>query len=113
MYEYKIKELVKVVDGDTIEVVIDLGFSIYINYTIRLLGINAAETRTKNLIEKSQGLLAKTWLTKELVGKSLTIKTIKNDKKDKFGRLLAEVFVEGNEISVNQKMLNENIVNTY
>ena len=59
MYEYKVKEVVKVVDGDTIDVGIDLGFDLFKKERVRLAGIDTPESRTKDLAEKEMGLEAK------------------------------------------------------
>ena len=66
MYQYKIKKINEVVDGDTVDVEIHLGFGITLSHRVRLKDIDAAETRTKDLKEKAEGLLAKEWLEKEL-----------------------------------------------
>ena len=92
MYEYKC-ELIKVVDGDTIDVLIDVGFSTFRKERVRLYGINAPESRTRDLKEKEKGLAAKDRL-KEILkefGKKFIIKT-EIDKKGKFGRILGQIF---------------------
>ena len=66
MYQYKIKKIHRIIDGDTIDVEIDLGFGITLSQRVRLKDIDAAETRTKDLKEKAEGLMAKEWLEKEL-----------------------------------------------
>ena len=66
MYEYKIKEVVKVVDGDTVDIVIDLGFDLTKKERVRLAGIDAPESRTKDLEEKELGLDAKEFLIRRL-----------------------------------------------
>jgi len=86
MYDY-MAELVKVVDGDTIDCDIDLGFGVWLkNQRVRLYGINAPETRTKDLVEKEAGMLAKVRLTALLPDRFLL--TSVKDKKGKFGRIL-------------------------
>ena len=59
MYQYKIKKINRVIDGDTVDVVIDVGFYISLTQRVRLKDIDAAETRTKDLVEKAEGLMAK------------------------------------------------------
>ena len=88
MYEYKAK-LIKVVDGDTVDALIDCGFSTFKKERIRLYGIDAPESRTRNKAEKKRGLAAKARL-KELIkeGKNEFIVETKIDKKGKYGRLL-------------------------
>ena len=91
MFEYNFK-LVKVVDGDTIDVDIDLGFGVWLrNQRIRMMGIDTPESRTRDLEEKKFGLLAKDKL-QTLLANGKVIKTFK-DAKGKFGRILADVIV--------------------
>ena len=91
MFEYNYK-LVKVVDGDTIDVDIDLGFGVWLqNQRIRMMGIDTPESRTRDLEEKKFGLLAKDKL-QTLLANGKVIKTFK-DAKGKFGRILADVIV--------------------
>ena len=68
MYEYRVKKVIAIVDGDTIDVDIDLGFGITISHRVRLKGIDAAETRTTDAEEKSKGLAAKEWVKKDKDG---------------------------------------------
>ena len=78
MYEYKCK-IRKVVDGDTVDVDIDLGFGVWLRkQRVRLVGIDTPESRTKDLEEKNYGLAAKEFLTKWVTSGGLTIKTIKD-----------------------------------
>jgi len=92
MYEYKAK-LIRVVDGDTVDAMIDCGFSMFRKDRIRLLGIDAPESRTRDLEEKKLGLAAKARL-KELIKEGENEFLIKTsvDKKGKYGRLLGELF---------------------
>tara|TARA_B100000686_G_C16643311_1_gene891377 strand:- start:229 stop:666 length:438 start_codon:yes stop_codon:yes gene_type:complete len=94
MYEYNCK-IVKVVDGDTVDVDIDVGFGIWIhNERVRLYGIDTPESRTRDLEEKKYGLAAKEFVLKYLpVGSHQTLVTIQ-DKSGKFGRLLGKFIVE-------------------
>jgi len=93
MYEYKAK-LIKVVDGDTVDAMIDCGFSVFRKERIRLKGINAPESRTRDKEEKKRGLAAKARL-KELIkeGKNEFMVKTSIDKKGKYGRLLGELFL--------------------
>ena len=111
MYQYKIKKINKVVDGDTIDVDIDLGFGLTLKQRVRLKGINAAETRTLNLEEKEKGLEAKEWIKKELSREGEWI--IETVKEDKYGRILGTIHMNGDSISINQKMLDEGIARPY
>ena len=95
MYEYRCKVL-RIVDGDTVDVDIDLGFGIWMHRErIRILGIDTPESRTKDLEEKAFGLAAKQYV-KDLmpIGSQQIIKTEK-DKTGKFGRVLGDFIIEG------------------
>lgn len=98
MYQYGIKEVVKVVDGDTVDVVVDLGFDISRKERIRLNGIDAPESITKDPKEKKYGLQTKQFVKKWFSeNKNILVKTYKEEK---YGRILGDFFVEG------QKSLN-------
>jgi micrococcal nuclease len=103
-YEYH-ATVDRVIDGDTIEVSIDLGFDIkLIKQSVRMYGINAPESRTKDLDEKVLGLAAKARLQELVEGKEVIIKT-HLDKTGKFGRLLGEIFIH--DLNINQTLLTE------
>ena len=108
MYEYFVKEVKNVVDGDTIDVVIDLGFDILFASRVRLAGIDTPESRTTNKAEKALGIEAKEYLKKHLKdAKSVVIRTEKIDSSEKYGRILGWVYVNGESESVNNKMIND------
>jgi micrococcal nuclease len=97
-----------VVDGDTIDVLIDLGFDILFQSRVRLAGIDTPESRTKDLAEKTLGLESKEYLKKYLKdAKSVVIKTEKMDSSEKYGRILGWVYVNGDTESINDKMIND------
>ena len=100
-FSYRVNKVTKVVDGDTIDVVIDLGFDIMYKSRVRLFGIDTPESRTRDKVEKKYGLLAKQFLKDHLKGK-IVIKTHKDNETGKFGRILGEIFVDG--ISINELM---------
>ena len=105
-YIYRIKSVLKVVDGDTIDASIDLGFDISLEKRIRLAGIDAPESRTTNLKEKAFGLESKEWLKKALEGaKDIIIKTEKPDSTEKYGRIIGHLFINGQETSLNNQMI--------
>ena len=85
-YYYDV-EILRVVDGDTVDVRIDLGFDVWHKCRIRLMGINAPESRTRDKEEKARGLAAKEWLSKEFYDAVDPIE-IKSHGKGKFGRVL-------------------------
>ena len=108
MFEYYVKKVTKVVDGDTIDVDIDLGFDISFSSRVRLAGIDTPESRTTNKMEKALGLEAKAYLKHEIeAAKSITIKTEKMDSSEKYGRILGWVFLDGAAISLNEKMISD------
>ena len=115
MYVYKIKRLNSVVDGDTIDCDIDLGFDISINQRIRLAGIDTPESRTKDLNEKKLGLESKDFLKNKLseCKGNLVIKTEKIDSTEKYGRILGWLYEDGKEISFNQMMIDEGYAWSY
>ena len=108
MYEYYVRKVEGVVDGDTIDVLIDLGFDILFASRVRLAGIDTPESRTKDLAEKALGLESKEYLKKHLKdAKSVVIKTEKMDSSEKYGRILGWVYVNGDTESLNDKMIND------
>ncbi len=108
MYEYYVRKVENVVDGDTIDVLIDLGFDILFASRVRLAGIDTPESRTKDLAEKALGLEAKEYLKKALKdAKSVVIKTEKMNSSEKYGRILGWVYVDGNTVSLNDMMIND------
>jgi micrococcal nuclease len=108
MYEYRTK-VVRVVDGDTVDVDIDLGFGVWLRKErVRLYGVDTPESRTRDKEEKKYGLAAKDFLVEKL-GDSPILKTTK-DGKGKFGRILGEFLVddgEGRTRSVNDWLISE------
>jgi micrococcal nuclease len=108
MYEYHVKNLSKVVDGDTIDVDIDLGFDISFSSRVRLAGIDTPESRTADKMEKALGLESKEYLKYKLKdAKSIVIKTEKMDSSEKYGRILGWIFIDGQEVSINQQMIDD------
>ena len=105
-FSYRVNKVIKVVDGDTIDVMLDLGFDIMYKSRVRLFGIDTPESRTSDKTEKKYGLMSKKFLQDELKSASkLSIKTYKGEETGKFGRILGDVFVDGK--SVNMKMVKE------
>jgi micrococcal nuclease len=108
MYEYYVRKVENVVDGDTIDVLIDLGFDILFQSRVRLAGIDTPESRTKDLKEKALGLESKEYLKKHLKdAKSVVIKTEKINSSEKYGRILGWVYINGDTESLNDKMIND------
>jgi micrococcal nuclease len=108
MYEYFVKGVTGIIDGDTIDVVIDLGFDIMFASRVRLAGIDTPESRTKDKEEKILGLESKEYLKKILKdAKSVIIKTEKMNSSEKYGRILGWIYVDGDTESLNDKMIND------
>ena len=108
LYEYKIKEIVKIYDGDTIRVIVDLGFHTTKQETFRLALINTPEVRGE---ERPEGLVSRDWLREKLneameAGTEIIVKTEK-DSKGKYGRYIAELFIEG--VSINKQLVAEGL----
>ena len=106
MYEYKCK-LVRVVDGDTIDVDVDLGFGVWMQkQRIRMYGIDTPESRTSDDVEKVYGNAAKDFLVKWTNSGNLTLKTFK-DGKGKYGRILGEIWYgdENGSHNINQLLI--------
>jgi micrococcal nuclease len=106
MYEYRVKKVLKIVDGDTIDVDIDLGFDISFTSRVRLAGIDTPESRTTDKEEKVLGLEVKDRL-KTLISSANTvvIRTEKPDSSEKYGRILGWLFLDGAEKSVNEALI--------
>jgi len=104
-YIYRIKSVLKVVDGDTIDAAIDLGFDISLTKRIRLAGVDTPESRTTDVKEKALGLEVKEWLKKKLEGQTdIIVKTELPDSTEKYGRILGHLFIGDKEVSaVNRK----------
>ena len=108
MFEYRVKQVTKIVDGDTIDVDIDLGFSISYSQRLRLAGIDTPESRTTDKFEKSLGLESKEYLKSKLKdAKDIVVKTEKPDSSEKYGRILGWVYLDGNTKSVNEQMIED------
>jgi micrococcal nuclease len=108
MYEYYVRKVENIVDGDTIDVLIDLGFDILFQSRVRLAGIDTPESRTKDLKEKALGLESKEYLKKQLKdAKSVVIKTEKMNSTEKFGRILGWLYINGDTVSINDHMIND------
>tara|TARA_R100000808_G_scaffold16145_1_gene36625 strand:- start:1211 stop:1648 length:438 start_codon:yes stop_codon:yes gene_type:complete len=113
MYEYKVK-ITRVVDGDTVDAEVDLGFDTFIKDRIRLMGLDTPESRTRNKKEKALGLAAKAYL-KELLRKNkgdIILRTSKEGK-GKFGRILGTLLIYDGMTSVNQMLIDEGHARDY
>ena len=111
-YNFRVTEINRVVDGDTIDVTIDLGFDLYKKERVRVAGVDTPEKRTRNLEEKALGLDATQWLKDKLEGAidgddELTIRTELKGGVGKYGRLLGWLYVGDEQVSLNEQMITE------
>lgn len=114
MYEYSIKKINKVVDGDTIDVDIDLGFDISFSSRVRLAGIDTPESRTSDKFEKVLGLEAKEYLKHKIAeAKHILIKTEKMDSSEKYGRILGWLYINDETKSINEQMIEDGYAWSY
>jgi micrococcal nuclease len=114
MYEYRVKEVLKVVDGDTIDVIIDLGFDVSFTSRVRLAGIDTPESRTTDAREKILGLEVKDYLKKALDGATdIVIRTEKADSSEKYGRILGWLFINRQTDSLNTELVNKGYAWSY
>jgi micrococcal nuclease len=109
-YTYK-GEVVYVVDGDTIDVVIDLGFRVSIQQRVRLLGVNAPELHSSSMEERVDAIRAREWVFNHLQDKEVVLISHKPISVDKYGRYLAQVWI--GDLNVNAELLKLNLVKEY
>lgn len=106
MYTYRVRKVHKVVDGDTIDVDIDLGFNVSYYQRVRLAGIDTPESRTTDKAEKELGLEVKKKLGEYLANATdVVIRTEKPDSTEKYGRILGWLYIDGAEKSVNEALI--------
>ena len=111
-YNFRVTEIVKVVDGDTIDVIIDLGFDLYKKERVRVAGVDTPEKRTRDLEEKELGIDATNWLTEQLDSAidgedDLVIRTEIDGGFGKYGRLLGWLYIGEDTESINERMIRE------
>ena len=111
-YNFRVTKINRVVDGDTIDVTIDLGFDLYKKERVRVAGVDTPEKRTRDLEEKALGIDATNWLKQKLEDTidgeyELTIRTELKGGVGKYGRLLGWLYVGDEEVSLNEDMIEE------
>ena len=111
-YNFRVIEVTKVLDGDTIDVLIDLGFDLYKKERVRIAGVDTPEKRTRDLEEKALGIDATNWLKDKLEGAidgddMLTIRTELVGGVGKYGPLLGWLYIGDAEVSLNEAMIEE------
>ena len=118
-YNFRVVSIDKVLDGDTIDVTIDLGFDLYKKERVRVAGDDTPEKRTRNLEEKELGIDATNWLKKKLEdtingdGDELTVRTELHGGVGKYGRFLGWLYINEDEISLNEQMITEGYAHAY
>ena len=117
-YNFRVVSIDKVLDGDTIDVTIDLGFDLYKKERVRVAGVDTPEKRTRDLEEKALGLDATYWLKKKLEDTisgedELTIRTELVGGMGKYGRLLGWLYIGDDDLSLNEKMIEEGYAWSY
>ena len=110
MYEYRC-EITRVVDGDTVDAIIDLGFDVSYKSRVRLYGIDTPESRTRDLDEKARGKLAGKFLADAILHADKLVIQTKLDKKGKFGRVLGVIVADG--VDLNQAMIDNYLAVAY
>ena len=112
-YNFRVTEINRVLDGDTIDVTIDLGFDLFKKERVRIAGVDTPEKRTRDLEEKALGIDATNWLKKKLEdtiagdGDELSIRTELVGGMGKYGRLLGWLYVGEDTVSLNEQMITE------
>ena len=111
-YNFRVISIDKVLDGDTIDVTIDLGFDLYKKERVRVAGVDTPEKRTRNLEEKELGIHATNWLKEKLDGAisgddDLVIRTELVGGVGKYGRLLGWLYIGDSALSLNEQMIEE------
>ena len=117
-YNFRVIKIDKVLDGDTIDVTIDLGFDLYKKERVRVAGVDTPEKRTRNLEEKALGIDATNWLKKELEDvlagdDELIVRTELHGGVGKYGRLLGWLYVGDEQVSLNEQMITQGYAHAY
>ena len=117
-YNFRVIKVDKVLDGDTIDVTIDLGFDLYKKERVRVAGVDTPEKRTRNLEEKALGIDATNWLKKELKDvldgdDELIVRTELHGGVGKYGRLLGWLYVGDEAVSLNEQMITQGYAHAY
>ena len=117
-YNFRVTAITKVLDGDTIDVIIDLGFDLAKSERVRIAGVDTPEKRTRNLEEKALGIDATEWLKDKLEGAidgddDLIIRTELVGGVGKYGRLLGWLYIGDDLVSLNEQMITEGYAHAY
>ena len=117
-YNFRVVKINRVVDGDTIDVTIDLGFDLFKKERVRVAGVDTPEKRTRNLEEKALGIEATNWMKEKLEGAiagedELSVRTELVGGQGKYGRLLGWLYIGDESLSLNEQMIEEGYAHAY
>ena len=117
-YNFRVTEITRVLDGDTIDVTIDLGFDLFKKERVRVAGVDTPEKRTRDLEEKALGIDATNWLKDKLTetikgDEELSIRTELVGGVGKYGRLLGWLYINEDTVSLNEQMITEGYAHAY
>jgi len=117
-YNFRVVEVVKIIDGDTADFILDLGFDLYKKERVRIAGVDTPEKRTKNLEEKALGIDATNWLKEKLESTiagddELSVRTELVGGVGKYGRLLGWLYIGDESVSLNEQMITEGYAHAY
>lgn len=113
MYEYN-ASLKRVIDGDTVDMNIDLGFDVWVVKRVRLHHVDTPEKRTRDLLEKHFGYIASDFVVSKLLGaEKMVIKTSIDGPTDKYGRVLGEIWVNDDTTSINDQLIEKHYAVKY
>jgi micrococcal nuclease len=117
-YNFRVVEVNRVLDGDTLDITIDLGFDLYKKERVRVAGVDTPEKRTKNLEEKALGIDATNWLKEKLESTiagddELSVRTELVGGVGKYGRLLGWLYIGDESVSLNEQMIAEGLAWAY
>jgi micrococcal nuclease len=117
-YNFRVVEVNRVLDGDTLDITIDLGFDLYKKERVRVAGVDTPEKRTRNLEEKALGIDATNWLKEKLEGTlagddELSVRTELVGGTGKYGRLLGWLYIGDESVSLNEQMIAEGYAHAY
>lgn len=112
IFAYQVKSIKKIIDGDTFDCILDLGFDVLLEARVRMAGIDTPESRTRDKVEKKFGLASKTYLKDKMnKAENIIVRTELDNEKGKFGRVLGTVYLDG--VNINQQMINEGYAVAY
>lgn len=106
IFAYQVKSIKKIIDGDTFDCILDLGFDVLLEARVRMAGIDTPESRTRDKVEKKFGLASKAYLKDKMnKAEKIIVRTELDNEKGKFGRVLGTVYLDG--ANINQQMIDE------